>query len=428
MRAIAATLLLALFATLPACASPAAPRGEAAAAQQMLVMLRLPPQHFHPDAAYGGTYPSDSGRAARRRAAQALAHDHGLRLVDDWPMPAIGIDCFLMQRDGPGGIDHALAELTRDRRVEWAQPLNNFRGLDAGDPLYPVQPAARYWRLAELHKVSTGRAIRVAVIDSGIDGGHPDLSGQIELRENFVDASPDAPEAHGTAVAGIIAAREGNGAGIVGVAPDARLLALRACWPEHDGSTRCNSFTLGKAINFAIMNRARIINLSLSGPSDRLLQALLDAAAQRGMALVAAVDPQSADGGFPASHPGVISVTMASAGATAASRKDLQAPGADIPTAIPGARWGFVSGASYAAAHVSGLAALVAQLRPSANGAELRRDIVTVSSAAAPRSRSVSTDQPAQAGNIDACATIAHITGACACSCTSLAAVKVSTP
>jgi hypothetical protein len=373
-------------------------------------MLRLPPQHYHPDAAYGGSYPNDSGRAARRRAAQQLAGAHGLKLVDDWPMPVIGIDCYVMEQAGDAPLERALAALAADPRVMWAQPMHTYRGLDGGDPLYGVQPAARYWHLAELHKASTGRGVRIAVIDSGIDGDHPDLAGQLELRENFVDGSADAAEAHGTAVAGIIGARENNGQGIAGVAPDARLLALRACWPER-GATRCNSFTLGKALNFAILNSARIINLSLSGPPDRQLQTLLDGATLRGMAVVGAVDPQRADGGFPASVPGVIAVAMAAP----APPGTLLAPGADIPTTRPGARWGFVSGPSYAAAHVAGLAALVAQLHPAADAAQLRHAIVE--------------EEPlAQAGNIDACATIARVTGACACSCTPIAAMKLSSP
>lgn len=415
MKNILAAGLLALWATLPASARPPAPAGsassvEAAASGQLLVMLRLPPQHYHPDAAYAGRYPNDSGHAARRRAAAQLAQAHGLKLVDDWPMPVIGVDCYVMEQQSDAPVDRALAALARDPRVMWAQPMNTFHGLDVGDPLYAVQPAARYWHLAELHKASTGRGVRIAVVDSGIDGSHPDLAGQVELRANFVGGSPDAAEAHGTAVAGIIAARAGNGAGIAGVAPDARLLALRACWPDRAGTTRCNSFTLGKALNFAIMNDAKIINLSLSGPSDRLLQVLLDVAGTRGMAVVGAADPAQADGGFPASWPGVIAVGMANG-------TSLRAPGADIPTAAPGARWVFVSGPSYAAAHVAGLAALVEQLRPAANGAELRRDIITAGT---------STVAATQAGNIDACASIARITGACACSCASIAAIKIN--
>lgn len=437
MTSLLAAALLAVCAALPVSAKPpvpASPAGQAAlaASRQVLVMLRLPPPHYHPDAAYAGRYPNDSGRAARRRTAQELASAHGLTLVDDWPMPVIGIDCYVMQQQGTVPLGQALAALARDPRVQWAQPMNAFHGLDGdADPLLALQPGARYWHLGELHKHSTGRAVRVAVIDSGIDAAHPDLAGQIALRENFVDASEATEvkaEAHGTAVAGIIAAREGNGVGIAGVAPGARLLALRACWPDPVGTTRCSSFTLGKALNFAIMNDARIINLSLSGPPDRLLQALLDVAAARGMAVVGAVDPQQADGGFPASYPGVIAVAMAAHGEVGAPAGALRAPGTDVPTTAPGARWEFVTGASYAAAHVAGLAALVAQLHPGASAAQLRRDLLTVRNAGAPRTMGTAAEPAAQAGTIDACATIARITGACACSCTAIAAIKISTP
>lgn len=427
MKSIVAAGMLALCAALPASAAgqepAAAPQEQAvpAAARQLLVMLRLPPQHFHPDAAYAGRYPDDGGRAARRRIGQDLARAHGLKLVDDWPMPVIGIDCYVMEKDGDAPLEPVLAALARDPRVAWAQPVNTYHGLDRGDPLYAVQPAAKFWKLAQLHKSSTGRGVRVAVIDSGVDAGHPDLAGQVQLQQNFVDSPPAAAEAHGTAVAGIIAARAGNGLGIAGVAPGSRVQALRACWTDGAGLTSCNSFTLGKALNFAIMNGAKVINLSLSGPADRLLQTLLDTAAVRGMVVVGAADPQRSDGGFPASHPGVMAVAgadgvMAPAGA-------LLAPGTGIPTTMPGARWGMVTGPSYAAAHVAGLAALLAQLHPSANAAQLRDTIRTVANSTAALSPPL-----AQAGNIDACATIALATGACACSCPPIAAMKASRP
>lgn len=427
MKSIAAVSLLALCAVLPAGAADPEPAraaaGQAAAAarHQVLVMLRLPPQHFHPDAAYAGRYPDDSGRAARRRAAEELARTHGLKLVDDWPMPVIGIDCYVMEKDGDAPLEPLLARLARDPRVAWAQPMNTYRGLDGGDPLYPVQPAAKYWQLAQLHKSGTGRGVRVAVIDSAVDGSHPDLAGQVQLQQDFTGSALAAAEDHGTAVAGIIAARAGNGIGIVGVAPGARVQALRACWSDAAGATRCNSFTLGKALNFALMNGAKVINLSLSGPADRLLQTLLDTAGARGMVVIGAADPQRSDGGFPASHPGVIAV--AGADHAQARAGALIAPGAGIPTTMPGARWGFVSGPSYAAAHVAGLAALLAQLQPSANAARLRDNIRTVANNTA-----VPPFPIAQAGNIDACATIARATGACACSCPSIAAMKTSRP
>jgi subtilisin family serine protease len=400
-----AWLLLALAPYAPARAQADAPAD--AARRQVLVMLRLPAQHFRPDASYGGGYMKDGGSAARRRVARAVAADHGLRLRDNWPMPAIGVDCFVMEETDDASLARVLDALAHDARVDWAQPLADYVGLDGGDPLYPVQPAAQSWRLADLHRASTGRDVTVAVVDSGIDAGHPDLAGRINLRRNFVDAGPDVAEAHGTAVAGIIGAGTGNGVGIAGVAPAARLMALRACWETNGQPARCNTLTLGKAINFALENGAQVINLSLAGPPDRLLQSLLRAALARGIVVVGAADPQRADGGFPASFPGVIGVAGAGDRHPPGSML-LYAPGADIPTCVPGGRWKLVSGSSYAAAHVAGLAALLAQLTsPAATAAQLRQ---AGGGGAAP------------AGKMDACAALSRAAAACVCQCPSIAA------
>jgi subtilisin family serine protease len=414
-------------------------------ANQLLVMLRLPATHYRPDATYGGRYMDDSGSGGRRRRADALAQQHGMTVVEGWPMSLLGIDCYVMRYKDKADAARIIEQLSRDPQVEWAQPVASFEGMagqapvaavaplvpganpaagagaSAADALYPVQPAARYWHVADLHRYTTGREVRVAVIDSGIDGNHPDLLGQLAVNANFVDNGEPPPEIHGTAVAGIIAARSGNG-GIVGVAPKARLMGLRACWQLPNQSTRCNSFTLSKAINYAILNGAKVINLSLSGPPDRLLDRLLDVAIARGIGVVGAVDAQAGAPTFPSSHRGVLAVAsqpsvkvsgnfapvsaaalMVKASAAAGLERPLFAPGNDVPTTAPGARWSFVSGSSYAAAHVSGMLALLGELQPGATPAQLRRML-----------------QPPDvlnAVNIDACATISHLIDHCSCGC-----------
>jgi subtilisin family serine protease len=207
-------------------------------------------------------------------------------------------------------------------------------------------------------------------------------------------------------VAGIIAARAGNGIGIEGVAPEAKLMTLRACWQVSKNLSQCNSFTLGKALNSAINHSAQVINLSVTGPSDRLLHRLLDAALVRDIKVVGAMDPLSSDGGFPASHPSVLPVTDDPSIPDTASRiaaRVLIAPGRDVPTTLPGARWGLVSGSSFAAAHVSGLVSLLTELQPSIKPAQLR-EAMMISSVA---------HRTPEA--IDACAAVMRVTGLHSC-------------
>lgn len=368
--------------------------------RQVLVMVRHPPDHYQPTGSYGGDYGNDLTRSARERLARAIARDHRLTFVDGWPMPMIGVDCFIMAVPDGRSTSAAVAELSRDTKVAWAEPVQLYQAQGAAspnDPLFAAQPAAREWKLAELHQLATGRGTRVAVVDSGIQANHPDLAGQVILNRNFVVGQAEVPEDHGTAVAGIIAAKSGNGIGIAGVAPDSRLLGLRACWQQRGAGapTVCDGLSLAKALYFAVEQRPDVINLSLSGPDDRLLRTIVEAGLARGSVVVAAYDSRKPDGGFPASVPGVIAVSdHAFAGA---SGHVYIAPGRDIPTTQPGGRWFLVNGSSFSAAHVSGLAALVRQRRRSA-GLTLVSD------------RRVG-------GTIDACATLERAVTGCDCAC-----------
>ncbi len=360
IRTLLVALLLALATAGGAWAEAGAINAPSPASRQLLVLLRLPAEHQRADPSYAGGYGPGAQRAARRRIADRLAHDHGLTIATGWPMPQVGVDCFVMEVPAGQSPAEMATSLSSDRDVAWAEPMHVYRAQGAvappNDPLFKAQPAARAWRLADLHELSTGRNVRVAVIDSQVDTGHPDLIGQVPIRQDFVLDHPPAPERHGTAVAGVIAALTNNGLGIAGVAPGARLMALRACWQETE-DTICDTLSLAKALNFAIEHDAQVINLSLSGPPDILLGRLLDVALARGAVVVGAADPNLAQGGFPASHVGVVAVASDPGPPRPASA--YLAPGRDVPTTQPGAHWSLVNGSSFAAAHVSGLYALM---------------------------------------------------------------------
>jgi subtilisin family serine protease len=376
-----------------------------AAERRILVMLKWRPSHDKPNASLGGGVDTPE-RTERQRAAAQFASEYGLAVDSDWVMASLKLDCYLMTVPGNKPPSATIELLAGDGRVAWAQPLHAFHTLGHSDPLFTLQPVATEWHLAELHAITTGHNVSIAEIDSGVELTHVDLQGQISLSQNFVQESPYAPEAHGTAMAGIMVARADNGVGIVGVAPAARLMALRACWQVDPAAASCDSFSLGKALQFAVNQRADIINLSLAGPEDELLQRLLDAALHQGVIVVAAADPQVQGGGFPASHPGVIAVMQED---TADRFPGVVAPGSGVPTTLLGDRWGLASGSSIAAAHVSGMAALMRELVP-AMGPEQTRATLRVTGA--PKSATVG-----RAGRIDACAVIGRLSGVCTCDC-----------
>lgn len=410
MKVLLALLVLCLFGAARAdAADPQAVPASAEAPPQLLVLLNLPAPHFRPDGSYTAGYADAAGSAARRGIASALARSNGLVLATDWPMPILGVDCYVMDVPAPLQASEVAVQLARDPRVSWAQPMNVFRPLAHNDPLFGLQPAAREWRLAEMHAVSTGKGVRVAIIDSNVQLDHPDLAGQVLQSANFIGARADPAESHGTAVAGIVAARADNGVGIAGVAPQARLLALRACRQASATDTVCTTLSLALAMHAAIDRGAQVINLSLGGPPDRLIEQLVRAALERGIGVVAAANRTMVNGGFPAAVRGVVAVVDEAVGATPAGM--VAAPGTDVPATLPGSRWGMVSGASYAAAHVSGLLALMLEAQgrtkhaaqPVAAGLVLGSD-----------------------GRIDSCASLLRAGAACACDCTAAAQMAVS--
>jgi subtilisin family serine protease len=199
------------------------------------------------------------------------------------------------------------------------------------------------------------------VVDSGIDANHRDLSGVVRAQKSFTDGAP-AP--HGTEVAGIIAARQHNGAGIMGVAPAAELVDLRACsaGAGPDAPADCDSYTLAQALDFAVGSGVDVINLSLAGPDDPLLARLLGQAEARGISVVAAAPPAGDERDrFPASVVTVIAVAESEQPAQWPASA-LRAPGVDVLTTFPGDRYDYGSGSSLASAHVSGVVALMRSL------------------------------------------------------------------
>ncbi len=320
-------------------------------------------------AAVGGTAhgygPASNYRIGATAAAviRDLARAHLLTLVSEWPIERLHMHCVLF-RIPPGTTREAMLQrLSADKRVLIAQPLNEFESATSpgfDDPYAKLQTNVSALDVADAHRVSRGLGVRVAVIDTGVDTSHPELAGRTQATRNYVDDDSAAFRAdrHGTQVAGLIAAAANNGIGIVGVAPGVRLFAYKACWqPTASAAGRCNSFTIAQALADALTAKAQVINLSLVGPADSLLEALVDKATSSGVIVVgaASADPRF---GFPAKLPNVLAVAE-SEDAQRPEEGLLRAPARDIVTLVPDGHYDFASGSSLATAQVTGVVALL---------------------------------------------------------------------
>jgi subtilisin family serine protease len=181
------------------------------------------------------------------------------------------------------------------------------------------------------------------------------------------------PDVHGTLVAGVIAAGDGDGLAPGGVAPNARLVGVKACVAQSRtrAAARCWSSTLAQGIDLASGRDVRVMNVSAGGPADRLLTRMVDAAVARGIAVISAAGNDGPDGqpAYPAANEGAIAVTAVDAAgrlyqrATQGAFIDFAAPGVDIMSTGPGGRDQLFSGTSAATAFASGSVALLLQRR-----------------------------------------------------------------
>ncbi|GIF76615.1 type VII secretion-associated serine protease mycosin [Asanoa siamensis] len=250
------------------------------------------------------------------------------------------------------------------------------------------------WQLRELQarnawRYSTGAGVVVAVIDSGVDASHEDLAGQVLPGKDLVkpgggDGHTD-PVGHGTTVAGLIAGRADDENGVMGLAPNAKILPVRVL----DADNRYDdAMIVARAVRWAVDSGARVINLSLGGSgTSPALAAALDYAFARDVVVVACtgnVLPQAASGvWYPAREPGVIAVAGLEKetdvlwnGSITGSATVLSAPATDLVGAKTGGFWR-VRGTSFAAPLVSAAAALIRAKWPTMPAGEVVNRLIS---------------------------------------------------
>jgi subtilisin family serine protease len=296
----------------------------------------------------------------------ALQRRHRLTRLESQRLQLSGTTLFRWRIPDRRSVASVVRALESDPLVASAQPNYLFTLQQAEGKAASEGDAAQYalakLRLPQAHALAKGDDVLVAVIDSAIDRQNPELAGSIAGSFDVLDKKA-APHKHGTAIAGLIAAH----GKLMGAAPDAKILAVTAFDPDDNGA-QGTTFGILKGLDWAVANHARIVNMSFAGPPDPALHRALGAAHKRGVVLIAAAGNAGAKSPplYPAADANVIAVTATDAddklfeASNRGSHIALAAPGAQIMVAIPDG-YEMSSGTSYAAAEVSGIAALMLQ-------------------------------------------------------------------
>lgn len=318
---------------------------------------------------------------------EAFARRHGLDLVQ-----AIGLDMYVLRGARPlAALDEAAETLwvEPNRRLTLpplaSRPAPRIEGTFPDDPLLPAQYAPRVTGAERVWATQTGRPeVVVAIVDSGIDGSHPEFQGQLLPGQDFT-VTPPAPGGdrdgygHGTHVAGVVGARLNNGTGIAGIAPGCKLLPVRI----FNDMGHTTEGAANAALIWAVDHGAKVINASWGTPSDSAAgRTAIRYALDHDVVVVAAVGNTGKewDPSYPAAYEGVVAVagtTDIDGWASFSTYGDwitLGAPGAGILSTYPlskGTGYRIMDGTSMAAPCASGVAALVRSQHPQLTQAQV---------------------------------------------------------
>jgi hypothetical protein len=218
--------------------------------------------------------------------------------------------------------------------------------------------------------------VRIGMIDSAVDMTHPSLDASSIKTRSFVPDGAVTPDFHGTAIASIIA---GSGADYQGLAPSADLYAATVFEQDKERGEIASTVSLVRALDWLMSSGVDVVNISLAGPPNRLLEAALGRARERGVMILAAAGNGGpvAEPMYPAAYDSVVAVTAVDAGgqvfrlANRGDYLDLAAPGVSLLHAKAGGGYSASSGTSFAVPFAATAVARLRLLQPDSNPMEV---------------------------------------------------------
>lgn len=235
------------------------------------------------------------------KISQDIIDDYKLTAGLQWPIVSISKHCIIIEKP----TSEILDKLQNDSRVAWIQPYNTFSTQREITP----SPNSPFVYTPSKPLANKGRGVNIVVIDTGIAVQHPALSEAKLFYRDFVsDDRPANKETHGTAVTGLLSASSGlEEFPVQGLLADAYINHFRGCWQLADGNGRCSTLSLALALDAAVKLKPDLINLSLSGPPDRVLEEIIKELVDDGSIVVSAHDPsRRPTSRFPMPQQGVI--------------------------------------------------------------------------------------------------------------------------
>lgn len=342
---------------------------------------------------------------AGSEAAAAVARAGG-RL--DRAISALGVEVVSVPATAAGA---ALAALATSPAVEWAEPDAWVKAADTvpNDPLWSTQWGPARTRAPKAWDRTTGDpSVVVAVLDTGVDAAHPDLAGALVTGTDLVnrDADPADDQGHGTAVAGIVAARTNNLSGMSAYCWKCAVMPVKVLGADGMGSMS----TIAEGITWAVDRGARVVNLSLGGPSGgSTLERAVSYARNKGAVVIAAAGNDGVTNlSYPAAYSGVVSVAGSDSNDARYSWSNygswvrIAAPGCNTAT-LRGGAYGSFCGTSSATPAAAGIAALAFAATPGATGVAVEQAMYTTA---------VPVGSFVAHGRVDAAATLAAVTPA----------------